>query len=473
MLTGIVGQPSEILKYDFRGCKKARATKYKPTEGIDIRVSGVITPDFKSILGIDPTCGVNLEEKLFECKVGDFKLLYSLPTQIQEKREEDHRAYYINTNIKKRVCVLGSKLDMFINIKGGVKKAVFVLSHCKCFACKKPWVVNTEIPNSRTGTFEFETLSLKPVDMRLRFSHNQEVHDVELKFNPGVVDNFNMHEIESMNDDRSFLAVAYYCSVPLDSLPIIPFKLFVSGGQSDSVSNYSILDELDLESLNTSIEVTQVATVCNIDPENQRRFQQQSSAFKDLYEDKTNMDFVVVSMDMKSFHCHKMILCTRSPSFAAVLANGNVREGREGTIAVVENALATETFIKLIYFQNTGIDDLSFIGWVGALKLSYQHGVMDAVGTCANACLAKTGKLEWEDIKGLWDLYNFIKKRDTLQVIAVLKRSSIMALRRLILARKNKRVRPNEETADDSFNQAFRKYPCLENDLIVDLFKLM
>ncbi|CAL8105140.1 unnamed protein product [Orchesella dallaii] len=385
------------------------------------------------------------------------------------------RLRLLTMNLQREYVVVcrRSKLDIFINIKGGENKAVFVLSHCKCFACKKPWALNRAITGANYGTFEFETLSLKPVDMRLRFSHEEEVHDVELKFNPGVLDKFNMNELESMNDNRSFLAVAYYCSVLLDSLPIIPFKLFVSGGQSDSVSYCTMLDELDLESFNTSIEITQVATVCNIDPENQRQFQRQSSAFKNLYEDKVHTDFVVVSKDKKPFRCHRMILCVRSPVLKAMLANGNFKEGQEGTVTLNEDALATEAFIKLMYFQNTGIEDLSFIHCVGTLKLAHLYFIMDLVGICANALLAKVEKLEWEDIKDLWELYSFITKLDTLQIIIVLKRSSIIALRRLILARKNKRVRPNDETADDSFKQAFNIFPDLSKDLTLDLFKLM
>ncbi|CAL8086139.1 unnamed protein product [Orchesella dallaii] len=459
--------PPLVLKYNFRSWIQKTST-----EGDDSCVSEVITSGWNSIFAIDPVCGVNLEDKIFDYKVGDYMLLYRFSPIIQQRREQEHSAYYTNTTSKKRVCFVGPSLAVFMNLQGKEKKAVFVASFCKCRVCKKPWRMNRTHRAASKKTFKFELESLKPVDMNLRLIFDDQEHVAKLTFHPGVVDKFDITK-DNEDNNSSFLAVAYCCSIPLDSLPIFPFKDFVNLVNSNNPHQRSPMGRgSGWEQENISIEITEIVPAFQPNALQQRQSQQQK-AFKELYYNKAHADFVVVSKDGKKFHCNKAILCVRCPEFDRILTNGNFREGQDKEIKLEEDALATEALLKFIYFQVTGIEGLSFIGMVGTLKLAHLFGFIELVAVSVNSLLIKLKELEWEDLEALWELYNFVSKLDTIQIIFRLKVAIIMALRRLIQTKKNKRVRQDEEDVTASVNRAFGNYADLAKDLTLDLLRML
>ncbi|CAL8086126.1 unnamed protein product [Orchesella dallaii] len=459
-----------LLKYNFRSWIQKMPPAGHDSGSYSRRFSEVISSDWKSIFAIDPICGVNLEEKRFEFKVGDFMLHYTFHSKTQEGRKQDHAVYYSYATLRKRVCFVGASLDVFVNMQGKEKKAVFVVSFCKCASCMQPWCLNVVLGEPNPRMFEFDITSLKPVDMCLRFKYNKDKHDVKLTFQPGVVDRFDMMKDD---DNSNYFAVAYYCSVPLDSLPIFPFQDFVKRVTSHRFSR--VTGRTDMDKKNISIEISGIAPIpaVMLNVIQQNKFEQQSSAFSALYENKEYTDLVVFSKDGKAFHCNKIVLRVRSTVFERMLAGRNFKEGQDGTIKLEEGALATETLIKFIYFQDTGIERLSFIGMVGTLKLAHLYGFMELMAISAKALLVKIKELEWEDVETLWDLYSFVNKVDMIQIIARLKIASIMALRRLILAKKNKRVRRDDQDVTESVNRAFGNYADLGKDLTLDLFRLL
>ncbi|CAL8086135.1 unnamed protein product [Orchesella dallaii] len=140
---------------------------------------------WKSISPIDPLCGVNLEEKVVEYKVGDYMLQYrqDQPSVVQT-REEAHSAYYATTLSKSRVCYIGSTLLVFISTGEKKRKAVFVLQFCQCHVCNEawPWEYASYLDGDAKGftQVEFDALSLKPVDMTIILKGEQELRYVKL-----------------------------------------------------------------------------------------------------------------------------------------------------------------------------------------------------------------------------------------------------------------------------------------------------
>jgi hypothetical protein len=59
-------------------------------------------------------------------------------------------------------------------------------------------------------------------------------------------------------------------------------------------------------------------------------------------------DIDVVAGD-RVFHCHKLILASRSDVFAAMFSHGNVKECQEGKVVLDEDSNVAELFLKFLY----------------------------------------------------------------------------------------------------------------------------
>ncbi|CAL8086137.1 unnamed protein product [Orchesella dallaii] len=280
--------------------------------------------------------------------------------------------------------------------------------------------------------------------------------------------------MENDKDDRNFFNVVYYCSVHLDSLPCVPFKDFDKRvGFVREVPTVPPCDPpgcVDKNSIDIWISTTSKA--CTPKTVEAQEFELQST-FKALFDEKEFTDVVLVSKDGKLFPCNTEILSVRIPVFEKIIADRHFPKGQERRIQLEENASAVETLIKFIYFQETGIEKLSVSGLVGTLKLAYLYDLKEFVVVTSKILLEKMKALEWEDVEGLWELYRFATKEDTIQVIAGLKRPAIIELRRLILAKKNKRARQDKDDATSCMNWAFGNNAELAKELAVDLERLL
>ncbi|CAL8144579.1 unnamed protein product [Orchesella dallaii] len=462
----ILGKLPSALTYNFHCCIQNTGGSSEDGNIPDTEIR------WKSIFPIDSLRGVNSEEKLFEYKVGDYMLQYRQDPSYLRRWERVHSSYYDKPSSKTRACFLGSTLFVYINMRENKKEAVFVSSFCHCQVCNEawPWKGN---PFQGQGTHwvEFDAFSLKPVVMTLGLEGGEEECTKKLKFLPGVTNQFDMMKEK---DDRNFFTVAYYCSVPLDALPSVPFKEFNNRGglarkvPSVPTGDLQVKSSICIKILKTS-KIHTPKTVESQESELQ-------STFKALFDEKELTDVVLVSKDGKLFACNAEILSVRSPVFEKIFADKHFLKGQERRIQLEEGASAVETLIKFIYFQETGIEKLSVSGLVGTLKLAYLHGFKEFVAVTFKILLEKMKALEWEDVEGLWELYRFATKEDSVQIIARLKRPAIIELRRLILAKKNKRARQDKEDATNAtacMNWAFGNNEALAKELAVDLERLL
>ncbi|CAL8144585.1 unnamed protein product [Orchesella dallaii] len=412
--------------------------------------TGTTEIGWKSVHGIDPIYGVNLKEKVFQYEKGDYILQYSACPTTRLHREHEHGVYYAETMSKTRVGYFGSDFFICVSKRESEEKAVFVTTFCKCKFCKVPWQ-NNELFGEQSGRkIEFDALSLRPVKVTLKMQYQDKTRIMVQTFRPGVTNQFDM---DNGMDDRNFLSVAYYCSVPLESLHIVPFQGYDKPDLVNSLEPFSI----------EIIEVTKtVKPIPNMESQQQR-------TFNTLFDRKDYANVTVVSKDGVPFYCNKSILSVRSLVFERMLANGNFMEGQQGRVQLEENMLAVEAFLKFIYFQDTELETLSLYGLVGTLKLAHLFNFMKLVFAVCWSILEKIKNSEWRDMENLWKLYAFVRHLDTIQVIVRLRIQTTKEIRRLILTKKEQGTPQDKEDLATCINWAFANYGELAKDFTLDI----